>query len=133
LLSVVGLVKSHAHWKRAVMAELQRYISRIHAFLVIAAHTLLSFFIRNETVIDVVNQTSKELESFIFITGQTQAHQTPVNSIAFHHFQLPVRIAQTIVPLFAYIETSFTVLVFSHRAATLSKLYIKTNPESYKL
>lgn len=42
-----------------------------------------------------------------------------------------VAIAPLIVPLFAYCETSFTVLAFSHNAVTLSKLYINFNPESY--
>lgn len=46
---------------------------------------------------------------------------------------MPVRVAQFTVQLFPYIEASFTIVPFSHRAAILSKLYIATNPESYKL
>jgi len=55
------------------MFELQRYISRIQSFLVIAAQTELSFFIQNEIVIDFVNHKSNESESFILITGHVVA------------------------------------------------------------
>jgi len=97
---------------------------------VIAEQTLLSFFIRNETVIDLEYQTSKESESFIFITGHISGCVGPLKSIAPPYFPFAIRVTQFIVPLFAYCETSFTIDEFSHNVCILSKLYMATNPES---
>lgn len=52
---------------------------------------------------------------------------------AHHRLHAEVYVAELIVPLLAYNEASFTVVPFSPSAAILSKLYIATKPESYKL